>query len=68
MYINFNLTFNEDNKLMDDKTNISVDEKLVDAGRGVPQDQNDNSADNMTEQSDINQSDNLDERIRKAGA
>lgn len=52
---------------MDDKKNINVEDKLVDAGRGVPQDQGDNGVDNMG-QNNADQSDSLDERIRKAGA
>lgn len=53
---------------MDDKNNINSEEKLIEAGRGVPQDQADNSVDHGSKQTTVEQSDKLDERIRKAGA
>lgn len=53
---------------MDDKNNSHSEEKLIEAGRGVPKDQTDHNFDNGSKQTNVEQPDNLDERIRKAGA
>lgn len=53
---------------MDDKNTINPEERLIKAGRGIPKDQADSSMNNLSKQAKTEQPDNLDERIRKAGA
>jgi hypothetical protein len=53
---------------MDDKKNNNLEDKLIEAGRGIPKEHVDQSFDTGSKKTNLEQPDNLDELIRKAGA
>lgn len=53
---------------MEDNKNINVEDKLIKAGRGIPKDAADQNNNQLANQDRTDSPDNLDERIRKAGA